>query len=228
MSFPSAAAVPGERIASPGQPGRREARTSARRQLAHRRLLLRRALRRTARAARHRARRLCDLPRAQQLATASARASSTPSTTIASRRRSSTSSSSWPSGSSARRSSSSALTLMLHNLAQRVGAAFRFLFYIPGALAGAASVIVWLFMLDPSASPFAFVLHWLGYAQFDNAIAPGNLPADLRDHGFLDRRRWVDRRHVRRAQQHPARADRVGPDRRRERIQDRVLRSSCR
>ena len=69
------------------------------------------------------------------------------------------------------------LTLMIHNLAQRVGAAFRFLFYIPGALAGAASVIVWLFMLDPTASPFAFVLHWLGYAQFNNAIAPGNLPA---------------------------------------------------
>ena len=38
-------------------------------------------------------------------------------------------------------------------------------------------MIVWLFMLDPTASPFAFVLHWLGYAQFDNAIAPGNLPA---------------------------------------------------
>jgi multiple sugar transport system permease protein len=68
------------------------------------------------------------------------------------------------------------LTLMLHNLARRVGAAFRFLFYIPGALAGAASVVVWLFMLDPSASPFAFILHWLGYAQFDNTIAPGNLP----------------------------------------------------
>jgi multiple sugar transport system permease protein len=68
------------------------------------------------------------------------------------------------------------LTLMLHNLAQRVGAVFRFLFYIPGALAGAASVIVWLFMLDPSASPFAFVLHWFGYAQFNNTIAPGNLP----------------------------------------------------
>jgi multiple sugar transport system permease protein len=67
------------------------------------------------------------------------------------------------------------LTLILHNLAQRVGAVFRFLFYVPGALAGAASVVVWLFMLDPTASPFAFVLHWLGYAQFDNAIAPGNL-----------------------------------------------------
>jgi multiple sugar transport system permease protein len=70
-----------------------------------------------------------------------------------------------------------ALTLMLHNLAARIGAAFRFLFYIPGALAGAASVVVWLFMLDPTASPFAFGLHWLGYAQFNNVIAPGNLPA---------------------------------------------------
>jgi len=69
-----------------------------------------------------------------------------------------------------------ALVLMLHNLTSRVGAVYRFLFYIPGALAGAASVIVWLFMLDPSASPFAFVLHWFGYAQFNNTIAPANLP----------------------------------------------------
>jgi multiple sugar transport system permease protein len=69
------------------------------------------------------------------------------------------------------------LTLMLHNLAPRIGAAFRFLFYIPGALAGAASVVVWLFMLDPTASPFAFGLHWLGYAEFNNVIAPGNLPS---------------------------------------------------
>lgn len=69
------------------------------------------------------------------------------------------------------------LVLMMHNMAQRVGAVFRFLFYIPGALAGAASVIVWLFMLDPTASPFAFALHWMGYAVFDQTIAPGNLPA---------------------------------------------------
>ncbi len=68
------------------------------------------------------------------------------------------------------------LVLLLHNLARRVGTAFRFLFYIPGALAGAASVVVWLFMLDPTASPFAFVLHWFGLAQFDNTIAPGHLP----------------------------------------------------
>jgi multiple sugar transport system permease protein len=68
------------------------------------------------------------------------------------------------------------LTLMLHNLAPRIGAFFRFVFYIPGALAGAASVVVWLFMLDPTASPFAPTLHWFGYGQFDNTVAPGNLP----------------------------------------------------
>jgi multiple sugar transport system permease protein len=68
------------------------------------------------------------------------------------------------------------LTLMLHNLAPRIGAFFRFIFYIPGALAGAASVIVWLFMLDPTASPFGPILHWFGYEQFNNTIAPGNLP----------------------------------------------------
>ena len=69
------------------------------------------------------------------------------------------------------------LVLVMHNMSQRIGAVFRFLFYIPGALAGAASVIVWLFMLDPTASPFAFALHWLGYAVFDNTITPNNLPA---------------------------------------------------
>src|SRR6185437_7005416 len=51
------------------------------------------------------------------------------------------------------------LALLLHSRANRVSAAFRFLFYIPGALAGAASVLVWLFVLDPSVSVFSFVLH---------------------------------------------------------------------
>ncbi len=46
------------------------------------------------------------------------------------------------------------LALVLHQLsARRLGALVRFLYYIPGALAGAASVLVWLFMLDPTVSP---------------------------------------------------------------------------
>ena len=36
------------------------------------------------------------------------------------------------------------LSLMLHSLNERVGAAFRFVLYLPAALAGSASVMLWL------------------------------------------------------------------------------------
>jgi multiple sugar transport system permease protein len=69
------------------------------------------------------------------------------------------------------------LALLLHGRAGRVSATFRFLFYMPGALAGAAAVLVWLFMLDPSVSPGSFLLHdVLGADIFAQSIAPGNLP----------------------------------------------------
>jgi multiple sugar transport system permease protein len=69
------------------------------------------------------------------------------------------------------------LALLLHGRANRISGAFRFLFYIPGALAGAASVLVWLFMLDPTVSPGSFLLrHVLGATIFAQSIAPGNLP----------------------------------------------------
>jgi multiple sugar transport system permease protein len=68
------------------------------------------------------------------------------------------------------------LALLLHGRAGRVSATFRFLFYMPGALAGAAAVLVWLFMLDPSVSPGSFLLHdVLGADIFAQSIAPGNL-----------------------------------------------------
>src|SRR5947209_9907172 len=69
------------------------------------------------------------------------------------------------------------LTLLLHGRANRVSSTYRFLFYIPGALAGAASVLVWLFMLDPVVSPGSFLLrHVLGSHLFAQSIAPGHLP----------------------------------------------------
>jgi len=68
------------------------------------------------------------------------------------------------------------LALLLHGRAGRVSATFRFLFYMPGALAGAAAVLVWLFMLDPSVSPGSFLLRdVLGADIFAQSIAPGNL-----------------------------------------------------
>jgi multiple sugar transport system permease protein len=69
------------------------------------------------------------------------------------------------------------LALLLHGRANRVSATFRFLFYMPGALAGAASVVIWLFMLDPTVSPGSFLLRDLiGAHIFAQSIAPGNLP----------------------------------------------------
>ena len=68
------------------------------------------------------------------------------------------------------------LALVLHQLAvSRLSALVRFLYYIPGALAGAASVLVWLFMLDPSVSPASSFLRMLGYGTFGSVIAPGHL-----------------------------------------------------
>ncbi len=68
------------------------------------------------------------------------------------------------------------LALMLHTMSRRLSSAFRFLFYLPGALAGAASVLVWLFLLDPSVSPWHFVLSALGYSSLGQSILPAHLP----------------------------------------------------
>lgn len=69
------------------------------------------------------------------------------------------------------------LALLLHRLSSgAVSKSLRFFFYIPGALAGAAGVLVWLFMLDPTVSPVSSLLEALGFGTFGEVIAPGNLP----------------------------------------------------
>jgi multiple sugar transport system permease protein len=60
-----------------------------------------------------------------------------------------------------------------------LSAVLRFLFYLPGALAGVASVLVWLFMLSPSVSPASGLLRALGLGTFDQVLAPSNLPVIL-------------------------------------------------
>jgi multiple sugar transport system permease protein len=69
------------------------------------------------------------------------------------------------------------LALVLHRVTARsVSRALRFLYYVPGALAGAASILVWLFMLDPAVSPAAFLLRAFGFDTFGQVVAPGHLP----------------------------------------------------
>src|SRR5690606_38218026 len=69
------------------------------------------------------------------------------------------------------------LAIVVHAIRVRwLSATSRFLFYIPGALAGSASVMLWLFMLDPSVSPVATLLHQFGFENFVQTVAQDNLP----------------------------------------------------
>ncbi|MFI0448887.1 carbohydrate ABC transporter permease [Actinomadura sp. 6N118] len=68
------------------------------------------------------------------------------------------------------------LALLLHQMTSGMtGRTLRLLYYIPGALAGAASVMVWLFLLDPAVSPVGFLLRAAGWDTFGQVIAPGHL-----------------------------------------------------
>lgn len=70
------------------------------------------------------------------------------------------------------------LALIVHNIATRwVSTTARFIYYIPGALAGASSVLLWLFLLDPSVSPVSGILRALGFQSFVATVSVDNLPA---------------------------------------------------
>ncbi|HVK22914.1 MAG TPA: sugar ABC transporter permease [Actinokineospora sp.] len=69
-----------------------------------------------------------------------------------------------------------ALALMLHARLRRTARVVRFLYYLPGAFAGAASVLLWLILLDPVASPVGPLLRAFGWQTLNQVIAPENLP----------------------------------------------------
>jgi multiple sugar transport system permease protein len=70
-----------------------------------------------------------------------------------------------------------ALTLVVHRVvSRRSRTVIRFAYYLPGALAGASSVLLWLFVLDPAVSPVSAILRGLGYDHFQQVIEPGHLP----------------------------------------------------
>ncbi len=69
------------------------------------------------------------------------------------------------------------LALVVHAVRVRwLSSASRFLFYIPGAIAGASSVLLWLFVLDPTVSPVSGLLHAMGFEKLVNVVAVENLP----------------------------------------------------
>jgi len=69
------------------------------------------------------------------------------------------------------------LALIVHAVRSRwLSTGVRFLYYIPGALAGASSVMLWLFVLDPSVSPVSAVLRAMGLTSFVQTVSIDNLP----------------------------------------------------
>ena len=69
------------------------------------------------------------------------------------------------------------LAIIVHAITLRwVSQGLRLVFYLPGALAGASSVLLWLFVLDPAASPVSGLLKLLGFSSFVQVIVPSNLP----------------------------------------------------
>ncbi len=69
------------------------------------------------------------------------------------------------------------LALIVHGMSRRwLSSGVRFIYYIPGALAGASSVVLWLFVLNPTVSPVSAVLHAFGLQTFIQTVSPGNLP----------------------------------------------------
>jgi multiple sugar transport system permease protein len=70
-----------------------------------------------------------------------------------------------------------ALAIVVHAIRLRwLSSTLRLIFYLPGALAGASSVLLWLFLLDPTASPIGGLLRFFGLSSFVQVIVPGNLP----------------------------------------------------
>jgi multiple sugar transport system permease protein len=67
------------------------------------------------------------------------------------------------------------LALLLHMRPGRVSSTLRTLFFIPGAASGPAVVLIVIFMLTPSLSPFGFLLKALGLKSFNSIITPGSL-----------------------------------------------------
>ena len=72
------------------------------------------------------------------------------------------------------------LALIVHSVRARwLSSTVRFIYYIPGALAGASSVMLWLFVLDPTVSPVSFLLHALGNQTLVDTVQLDQLPVVL-------------------------------------------------
>jgi multiple sugar transport system permease protein len=67
------------------------------------------------------------------------------------------------------------LALLLHQRPGRMSALARLVYFLPGAVTGSAAVVLWLFVLDPTVSPFGPLLRLFGIETLREAVDGSNL-----------------------------------------------------
>jgi ABC-type sugar transport systems, permease components len=69
-----------------------------------------------------------------------------------------------------------AIALVAHSRADLLGKVVRFAYYLPCVVVGAPLVLLWLFLIDPSLSPFASILRALGMNTTGDVLSSSHLP----------------------------------------------------
>jgi multiple sugar transport system permease protein len=77
------------------------------------------------------------------------------------------------------------LAILLQMRPGPLSTALRTLYFVSGAVTGPVLVLVLIFMLDPSISPFKALLHGMGYKLTNDVIFPGSLPYLFTIMGFF-------------------------------------------
>lgn len=72
-----------------------------------------------------------------------------------------------------------ALALLVYASPGRFGSAMRFVYFIPGALAGIANFMLWLFILNPGQSPVDFLWQGFEFTTLNQVVQPTFLPLIL-------------------------------------------------
>jgi multiple sugar transport system permease protein len=63
------------------------------------------------------------------------------------------------------------ISLMLDTVSRRTATTLRTIYFLPGAVTSSAIVVLWLFVLDPSVSPFQLVMHGIGWQTRADVIS---------------------------------------------------------
>ena len=72
------------------------------------------------------------------------------------------------------------LALLIHASPGRFGSVMRFVYYLPGALAGVANFVLWVYLLNPAQSPIGALLNAMDLTTIKAVVASdSNLPVIL-------------------------------------------------